>query len=95
VEEQQKIARMNASALRGLVVGWRLNRPEETCPTFARLLADGVADRDVSATDPWGSPYLITCSRDDVTVLSAGPDRRQGTSDDIVAPPETTLANVP
>jgi prepilin-type N-terminal cleavage/methylation domain-containing protein len=95
VREQQKVARMNASALRRLVVDWRLNRPGEECPTVARLIADGIADRETSATDPWGSAYLITCALDDVTVLSPGPDRRRGTTDDIVAPPETTLANVP
>jgi prepilin-type N-terminal cleavage/methylation domain-containing protein len=95
IEEQQKIARLNASSLRRLVAVWRLNRPAEQCPSVAGLVADGVADRETSSTDPWGSPYLITCGPDDVTVSSFGPDRRRGTGDDIVAPPETTVANVP
>jgi hypothetical protein len=49
-----------------------------------------VADRNLILT----STHLITCAEDDVTVLSPGPDRKTGTADDIVAPPETTLAKV-
>jgi prepilin-type N-terminal cleavage/methylation domain-containing protein len=95
VREQKKIARMNASSLRRAAAVWRLNRSGDECPNFARLLADGIIDREASPTDPWGSPYLMTCAQEDVTVLSPGPDRKAGTTDDIVAPPETTVANVP
>jgi general secretion pathway protein G len=93
--EQKKIARLSASSLRRVAATWRLNRTGDECPNFVRLRADGFIDRESSSTDPWGSPYLITCAEDDVTVLSPGPDRKTGTADDIVAPPETTLAKTP
>src|SRR5258708_27309111 len=65
VREQKKIARMNASLLRRAAAVWRLNRPVEECPSFARLLADGIIDREANPTDPWGSPYVMTCAHND------------------------------
>jgi hypothetical protein len=35
-------------------------------------------------TDPWGEPYDIRCISGTITVTSPGPDRKLGTSDDIV-----------
>jgi hypothetical protein len=34
--------------------------------------------------DPWGTPYLIVQEPDSVAVISAGPDRKYYTSDDLV-----------
>ena len=36
--------------------------------------------------DPWGRPYLYSCSNGTVTVRGAGADGRFGTSDDIASP---------
>jgi general secretion pathway protein G len=95
MDAKRQTARLSASALRRAAAVWRLNHPDDECPTFARLRADKVVDREASPADPWGSPYLIRCGDDDVTALSPGPDRRLGTPDDIIAPPETSVADSP
>jgi len=95
LEARLRAARLSASSLRRAAAVWRLNHPDDECPTFARLRADKVVDREASPTDPWGSPYVVRCGDDDVTALSPGPDRKLGTADDIVAPPETTVADGP
>ena len=92
IETQKKTARLNASSLRRLAGAWRLNHVGEECPTFARLRADRLLDQESNPNDPWGSPYSIVCTEDDVTVVSPGPDKKAGTADDIVAPPDAAVA---
>jgi len=89
---QKDTAKLNASALRHTVGVWRLSHPGEECPNAERMRADKVLDKSSSSTDPWGSPYSIVCEEDDVTVISAGPDKKMGTPDDIVAPPDAKVA---
>jgi general secretion pathway protein G len=91
-DAQRDAAAIDAASLRTLASAWRSRHPNDECPTTARLVADRMLDRGSKAHDPWGTPYVISCSEDEVTVLSAGPDRRQGTADDIVAPPDSRLA---
>ncbi|HEX2733743.1 MAG TPA: hypothetical protein VHM70_19165 [Polyangiaceae bacterium] len=53
------------------------------CPTPAQL----VKGHELSATDandPWGRTYAVTCSDDQVTVRSLGPDGVASTTDDVV-----------
>jgi hypothetical protein len=53
------------------------------CP---RAVDDLVAEKYLAraaAKDPWGTPIVISCSADDWTASSAGPDKRFGTADDI------------
>jgi len=39
-----------------------------------------------SVNDAWGTAYKVTCDEDATHVISFGPDRREGTADDIVFP---------
>lgn len=86
------MATTNATALRQQAETWRVRFDARECPTFARLVADKVTDAATRPDDPWGTPFAITCEDDAITVTSAGPDRRQGTVDDISIPPPTTTA---
>ena len=38
--------------------------------------------RDRGATDPWGTPYDIAIDDTNITISTAGPDKRFGTADD-------------
>ena len=91
IESQKKTARLSASSLRRLVGTWRLTHSGEECPNVARLRTDKLIDGESSSNDPWGSPYVIKCPEDDVVVASSGPDKKQGTEDDIVVPAGTAL----
>ena len=55
------------------------------CPTVETLISERELDHDGGGRDPWDELYEISCSTDDVTVVSAGPDAQMGTEDDIVA----------
>jgi type II secretory pathway component PulK len=75
-----------ARALRNAVNQWRATRGGDECPTISRLIQDNAIDSAAKVTDPWAQPYKIQCSRDDTTVSSAGPDKKENTEDDIVVP---------
>jgi type II secretory pathway pseudopilin PulG len=87
-ESKKKAARLSASSLRRVAGTSRMNNTGEECPTFAQLRAKKMIDGESNPNDPWGTPYVIICAEDDVVVISAGPDKKTGTADDIVAPPE-------
>ena len=53
------------------------------CPTVDDLLSEGVLGSAEYTVDPWGVRYRIECAGDEITVMSAGPDRTFGTDDDI------------
>jgi hypothetical protein len=91
-DSQKKTAKLNASAWRRSVGVWRMGHPGEECPSVARLRADKIVDKESNIADPWGSTYSIVCTEDDIKVISAGPDKKIGTPDDIVAPPEAAVA---
>lgn len=88
-EPPQPIARTDAKTLVQVVDTWRVNdyaKRGAQCPSIELLKYDGALKADQNTNDPWGMPYIVFCPHDDdVTVMSAGPDRRYGTADDITA----------
>jgi len=82
-----KNAKTNARSLRLAVKTWWLENDTTDCPTLSELVKAEALDRDSSRTDPWGEPWHIECTERDVTVISAGKDRKLGTEDDIRIPP--------
>ncbi len=55
-----------------------------TCPaSLEQLKADGQLSPASKTTDPWGTPYSLRCDRD-VKITSFGPDKTEGTADDVV-----------
>jgi hypothetical protein len=59
----------------------------DACPSIDDLRAGGYVDRSLSSRDPWGNGCKITCTDEDVIVSSFGPDRTEGTEDDVAVPP--------
>jgi general secretion pathway protein G len=86
-------ALLAAQSFRTATSSWRLSTRTDDCPTPTRLIEDKMLDRGASTKDPWGNEFAIACDDGGVTVSSAGPDRRLGTTDDIIAPPETKTAS--
>jgi general secretion pathway protein G len=85
-----KAAGINARGVREAVKGWWMKNDDGKCPTVDDLVADGILDEDSPRKDPWGTSWRIECSGVSVTVSSDGPDRKQGTADDIRVPPKST-----
>ena len=62
-----------------------LGAGDAACPTIDALIASQMIEA-VRADDPWGVRYEVICKGDEVSgARSAGPDRRMGTSDDVLA----------
>lgn len=83
-------AKTACSTARQATMQWKAVHPTEDCPTTEQLKADKDLDTGFNLKDPWGSPYKLACDSDEITCTSAGPDRKEGTDDDIIVPvPDT------
>jgi general secretion pathway protein G len=51
-----------------------------------QLVSEKEIDSASKLDDPWGSAFKIECAEDEVYVLSVGPDKKEGTADDISIP---------
>ena len=85
-EAQVDTAVTGARTIRQAVMQWQLTSTDDSCPTVSQLIQDKYLDTGADNKDPWGQDYAISCSADDVTVSSAGPDKKKGTGDDIRVP---------
>lgn len=84
-------AKTACSTARQATMQWKAVHPSEDCPAMEQLKSDKDLDTGFNLKDPWGSPYKIACDSDEITCTSAGPDRKEGTDDDILVPqPDTT-----
>lgn len=85
-EAAVKNTETNAREIRNAVQRWRGLRGGSDCPSISQLVQDKEIDSASKTDDAWGSPYKIACTEDDVIVSSPGPDKKEGSSDDIVVP---------
>jgi general secretion pathway protein G len=91
VLKAQKSANVGAAktacdTIRTQTMQWKAIHPTEDCPTVDQLKTERDLDTGFSLKDPWGSPYKVSCDADEITCTSAGPDRKEGTDDDIHRP---------
>jgi general secretion pathway protein G len=84
-DAQRKTADQNAREVRNAVARWRATRGD-VCPSVSQLVQDKEIDSASKTKDPWDSDYKITCGDDEVWVTSPGPDKKDGTADDIAVP---------
>jgi general secretion pathway protein G len=96
VLQAQKRANLGAaktacSTIRQATMQWKAVNPSSDCATVEQLKAEKDLDTAFNLKDPWGNPYKVSCDADEITCTSAGPDRKEGTEDDIHVPaPDTT-----
>lgn len=83
---QVDTATNNARAIRNAAISWRATSGDDQCPTVSQLVQDKMIDSASKTEDPWGAPYKIFCTEDDIYVSSPGPDKKEGTKDDISVP---------
>jgi general secretion pathway protein G len=93
-EAQIKSAETGARVIRTAVQSWQASSNETSCPTISQLVQDKQIDPGTSSNDPWGQAYTLTCTDDEVTIISSGPDKKKGTKDDIRMP-KTAAAGAP
>lgn len=85
-EAQVKTTEQNARGIRDATQQWRGLKEGTDCPTISQLVQDKEIDSASKTDDAWGTAYKIQCTEDDATIMSAGPDKKEGTKDDIVVP---------
>jgi hypothetical protein len=78
--------RTACASVRSAAIIWRSVRPADQCPTTEQLRDDTVLDPSFNLKDPWGNPYKVACDVDEITCTTAGPDRKDGTDDDVSVP---------
>ncbi len=84
-QAQKDTTRNSAIALQQAADLWRTSHGSE-CPTAERLKSEREIAATAKITDAWESPYKIICDDDSLTVISFGPDKKEGTADDIRIP---------
>jgi general secretion pathway protein G len=85
-EAQKKQAQTDARTIHPAAEKYRVDHPGEQCPTVELLREKKELSQASKITDPWDTPYKIFCGDDDVAVMSFGPDKKEGTPDDIRIP---------
>ena len=83
---QISTATTSAQALRRAVQNWQRVNNEISCPSLNQLVEDKEVDAASNTDDPWGQPWRFVCSDDEIFVQSNGPDKTEGTKDDISVP---------
>ena len=79
-EASVKTTDTNAREIRNAIQRWRGLRGGSDCPTISQLVQDKEIDSASKTDDAWGVPFKISCSEDDVTVISAGASLSSGTT---------------
>lgn len=85
-ESQKNQAKIDARTIHPVAEKYRVDHPGDPCPTVELLRDKKELSAASKITDPWDTPYKIICGDEDVLVLSMGPDKKEGTADDIRIP---------
>jgi general secretion pathway protein G len=85
-------AKTACNTARSATLIWRSSHPTEDCPTIEQLKQERVLDTGFNAKDSWGNPFKLSCDADEINCTTAGPDRKEGTDDDIKVPQSDTPA---
>jgi general secretion pathway protein G len=78
-----------ARVIRQAASSWQATNNETSCPTISQLIQDKLLDSGQNTSDPWGQGFTISCTEDEVIVVSNGPDKKKGTKDDVVVPKQS------
>lgn len=79
-------AKIDARTIHPVAEKFRVDNPGDACPTVELLREKRALGATSKLTDPWDTPYKILCTDEDLYVMSAGPDKKEGTNDDIKIP---------
>jgi len=80
-------AKTACNSVKSATLLWKNTHPEADCPTIEQLKKEKFLDTGFTVKDAWGNPFKVACDTDEITCSTAGPDRTEGTEDDIIVPP--------
>src|SRR5689334_5403086 len=90
-QAQKDQAKNDIKAIHPVAEKYRVDHPGN-CVTVEQLRAEKELAATSKLTDPWDTPYQIRCAEDETYVLSFGPDKKEGTADDIKIPSDAPPA---
>ncbi len=81
-------AKNDTKAMYQAIETWKLDH--SGCPTVESLKKDKALSTTSNTNDPWGTAYKVLCEEDGakIAVYTLGPDKKEGTADDIRVPEE-------
>jgi general secretion pathway protein G len=85
-------AKTACNTIRDATIQWKAVHPGEDCPTVEQLKQEKILDTGFSLKDPWAGTFKVACDADEITCTSSGPDKKEGTDDDIRVPQVDTTA---
>lgn len=85
-----KLAKTACNTIRDATIQWKAVHSGEDCPTIDQLKQEKILDTGFSVKDPWGITFKLACDSDEIMCMSAGPDRKEGTEDDVHVPQADT-----
>jgi len=88
VDPPTELEKLNVRTLHAATEAWRANHADD-CPTPQRLRDEKELGAWSNVNDAWGNAYEVQCNREETTIISAGPDGRFNTGDDIAFPEPT------
>lgn len=91
-ESQKNQAKIDARTIHPVAEKYLVDHPGQ-CPTVEQLRAEKELSAASKITDPWDTPYAIRCGDDELYVISFGPDKKEGTNDDIRIPDTPVAGN--
>jgi general secretion pathway protein G len=88
-ESKEKIAKMTVDQYANSAFPqWQMKGSNKGCPDKLEDLGEFIDRKDTK--DPWGNPYKMLCGpnlppgvKNGIAIMSAGPDGKDGTEDDI------------
>jgi general secretion pathway protein G len=80
-------AKTACSSVKSATLLWKNAHPDLDCPTVEQLKKEKFLDTGFTLKDSWNNPFKVSCDTDEITCSTAGPDRKEGTEDDIIVPP--------
>lgn len=89
-QARKDTAKNDCRSIHPIAEAYRANHTGE-CPTVEQLRAEKELSATSNIADPWSTPYAIRCADEDLYVLSFGPDKKEGTADDIMIPDNPQL----
>jgi general secretion pathway protein G len=85
-EARIKTTRQSGIAVRSAANLYRMQHATDECPTMDLLVRAQLIDEASKTVDAWDLPFVIECDERGTHVISAGPDKKMNTPDDIRVP---------
>ncbi len=84
-KDAQSESRADAAIIQAAAKSFRAQHADG-CPTLSSLQEEQILSRNAREDDAWGNRFRIVCDDSEPAVVSAGPDGKANTADDLHLP---------